>query len=137
MRLIIVDANILFSFFKPDSYTRELFKALYLKGAKYLIPEYGLDELFSLKHKICKFCGIGNLEFTVSFALLCELITVIPRENFKRFEAKALKLLPTHPKDMPYFALALSSGCGIWSNEKRFKEQSEVPIFSTEYIKKL
>jgi len=40
-------------------------------------------------------------------------------------------------KDMPYFALALSSGCSIWSNEKMFKEQSEADIFSTDGIKKL
>jgi len=137
MRLIVVDANILFSFFKPESFTRELLKSVYLKGAKLIVPDFALDELYSLKQRICKFCKIGELEFIISFTLLSEIIDVVPRSEFVKFESKALKLLSEHTKDMPYFALALASDCGIWSNEKRFKEQSEVDIFSTGNIKKL
>ncbi|MBS3114265.1 hypothetical protein J4448_04125 [Candidatus Woesearchaeota archaeon] len=137
MRLIVVDASILFSFFKPESFTRNLLKSIYLKGAKLIVPDFALDELYLLKQKICKFCGIGGLEFIISFALLSEIIDVVPRSEFKKFESKALKLLPGHTKDMPYFALALSAGCGIWSNEKRFKEQSEVDILSINDIKRL
>ena|SRR3989338_9709685 len=137
MRLIVVDASILFSFFKPESFTRSMLKSVYLKGAKLIAPDFALDELYLLKQKICKFCGIGGLEFIVSFSLLSEIIGVVPRPEFKKFEFKALKLLPEHTKDMPYFALALSSDCAIWSNEKRFKEQSEVKILSTEDIKRL
>lgn len=137
MRLIVVDASILFSFFKPESFTRNLLKSAYLKGAKLIVPDFALDELYILKQKICRFCGIGGLEFIITFALLSEIIEVVPRREFKKFESKALKLLPEHTKDMPYFALALSSDCAIWSNEKRFKGQSKVDIFSTEEIKKL
>ena len=137
MRLIVVDASILFSFFKPESFTRNLLKSVYLKGAKLIVPDFALDELYLLKQKICKFCDIGGLEFIISFALLSEILEVVPRSEFKKFESKALKLLPEHSKDMPYFALALASDCAIWSNEKRFKEQSEVDIFSTDGIKKL
>ena len=137
MRLIVVDASILFSFFKPESFTRKLLKSVYLKGAKLIVPDFALDELYSLRQRICKFCGIGGLEFIVSFTLLSEIIDVVPRSEFKKFESRALKLLPGHSKDMPYFALALSSDCAIWSNEKRFKEQSAVDIFSTGDITKL
>ena len=137
MRLIVVDASILFSFFKPESFTRNLLKSVYIKGAKFIVPDFALDELYSLRQKICKFCGIGGLEFIISFALLSEIIEVVPRAEFKNFESKALKLLPKHTKDMPYFALALSSDCAIWSNEKRFKGQSDIKIFSTDEIKKL
>lgn len=137
MRLVVVDASILFSFFKPESFTRNLLTSVYLKGAKLIAPDFALDELYLLKQKICKFCGIGGLEFIISFALLSEIIEIVPRSEFSKFESKALKLLPGHTKDMPYFALALSSDCAIWSNEKRFKEQSEVDVFSTEEIKRL
>lgn len=137
MRLIVVDASILFSFFKPESFTRNLIKSVYLKGAKLIAPDFALDELYVLKQKICKYCGIGGLEFIISFVLLSEIIDVVPRPEFAKFESKALKLLPGHAKDMPYFALALSSDCAIWSNEKRFKEQSDVDIFSTDDIKRL
>ena len=67
MRLIVVDASILFSFFKPESFTRNLIKSVYLKGAKLIIPDFGLDELYLLKQKICRFCGIGGLEFIFLF----------------------------------------------------------------------
>ena len=137
MRLIIVDANILFSFFNPESFTRELIKSVYLKGGKLIIPEFALEELFALKQRICNFCQIDESEFIISFALLSKILESIPLSEFKKFESKALRLLPGHAKDMPYFALALASGCAIWSNEKRFKKQSEVEIFSTEEIKLL
>ena len=137
MRLIVVDASVLFSFFKPESFTRNLLKSAYLKGAKLIAPDFALDELYSLKQKICKFCGISGLEFIISFTLLSEILDVVPRAEFAKFESKALELLPGHTKDMPYFALALSSDCAIWSNEKRFKEQSDVDIFSTDDIKRL
>ena len=137
MRLIVVDASILFSFFKPESFTRNLLKSVYLKGAKLIVPDFALDELYLLKQKICRFCGIGSLEFIISFTLLSEIIDVVPRSEFEKFESKALNLLPGHTKDMPYFALALSSDCSIWSNEKRFREQSEVDISSTDDIKRL
>ena len=41
-----------------------------------------------------------------------------------------LKLAP-HPKDAEYFALALRFVFPIWSNEKAFKKQSKVKVFST------
>ena len=134
MRLVVVDASILFSFFRPESFTRSLLKSVHLKGAKLIAPDFAIDELYSLKQKICKFCAIGDLEFMLSFALLSEIIEVVPRAESKKFESNALKLLPEHTKDMPYFALALASDCAIWSNEKRFKQQSKVKVYSTTEI---
>jgi predicted nucleic acid-binding protein len=43
---LVVDANILFSVFKPESFTRDFFKVLHFRGVKLIIPEYGLDEIF-------------------------------------------------------------------------------------------
>ncbi|MCK4476655.1 MAG: hypothetical protein KAU16_08005 [Methanophagales archaeon] len=36
-----------------------------------------------------------------------------------------------HLKDVEYFALALKLDFPIWSNEKAFKKQSVVKVFST------
>ena len=136
MRLIVVDANILFSFFKSGSFTRGAVKSLYLKGAKFIAPDFALEELYGLKDKICKCCKIDEFGFIASFTLLSEILHVIPRSESSAFEPRAKKLLSGHIKDMPYFALALSSDCAIWSNEKRFKEQSEVEVLTTSNIKK-
>lgn len=133
---LVVDANILFLFFKAESYTRKLLESLYLRGVRLYIPDFELDELLSLKTKICKYGKIDEDEFITSFILLLEIFEVIPKPQYEVFMPKAEKLLPGHTKDMPHFALALSSGCAIWSNEKRFKEQPEVEILSTDDIKK-
>ena len=34
-------------------------------------------------------------------------------------------------KDIDFFALAVKIGCPIWSNDKLFKKQSEVLVFTT------
>jgi len=44
--------------------------------------------------------------------------------------SEGLKLAP-HPKDLEYFALALRFDFPIWSNEKAFKKQPKVKVFST------
>jgi predicted nucleic acid-binding protein len=120
-RLLVVDANILFSFFRQESFTRELVKSLYLRGIKLFIPDFGLDELLSLKERICEFCRIDEDEFMTSFALLCEILKSTPKEEYESSLLEAKNLLPEHPKDVPYFALALAFNYAIWSNEKRFK----------------
>ena len=47
-----------------------------------------------------------------------------------------MKISP-HSKDVPYFALALAFNAAIWSDEKAFKKQNKVKIFSTEELKKI
>ena len=40
-------------------------------------------------------------------------------------------------KDILYFALALKLKCGIWSNDKRLKQQDQVRIYSTAELKEI
>jgi predicted nucleic acid-binding protein len=39
-----------------------------------------------------------------------------------------------HEEDIPCFALALALNSPIWSNEKEFKNQSKIKVFSTSDI---
>ena len=105
---LIVDANILFSFFKPESFTRELMKSLYTRNVRLFIPDYGLDEVFELRGRICDYCGINESEFETSLALLYEILHIVPAHEFKSVIPEAEKMLSGHLKDIPYFALALS-----------------------------
>jgi predicted nucleic acid-binding protein len=128
---LIVDANILFSFFKPESVTRDLIKLLYIRNVRLFIPEFAIDEIFELKAKICEFCEIDETEFETSLALLYEILIIISKHEFDSFVPEAKKLLPKHPKDALYFALALYLHCPIWSNEKRFRLQSKIRVYTT------
>ncbi len=64
------------------------------------------------------------------FGFIKEEIVFIPFDEFIRYAAEAETLAP-HAKDVHYFALALAYNAAIWSNEKAFKHQSEVRIYST------
>lgn len=134
---LVVDAAVLFSFFKPDSFTRTLFKQLYISRVRFFTPEFLLEELLSLEDRICRYSSITSEDFRAAYILLSEVIEVIQKSEYEEFIPEALKLLPKHPKDVPYFALALKLHTPIWSNEKRFKQQSTVKVFKTHELKKL
>jgi predicted nucleic acid-binding protein len=68
--------------------------------------------------------------------LMLELLTqanvkVIPKDELKNFMDQAGKSSPD-PDDAIYFAAALKLKCGIWSNDKKLKEQGEVKVYSTQ-----
>ena len=130
---LIVDASILFSFFKKESVRRHLTKELMNKGCKLFSPPFILEELRSDKEKIIKSANISHGEFEVTFSVIEKEIELISEEEYEEFIAEADKISP-HEKDVPYFALALSFNMPIWSDEKEFKEQSKIEIFSTKQL---
>jgi len=129
MRLV-VDTNILFSFFKKDSLIRELLTSFEI--FELYTPSLGIKELLKNREEICRKSKISESEFKEAMEDMELFVGTVPDENFKDFGSEAKKILGEHIKDISYFALALSLNCGIWSNEKRFKKQSKVKIFSTE-----
>jgi predicted nucleic acid-binding protein len=126
---LVVDANILFSFFKRDSTARNLLTSFEL--FELYTPALGFSELVKNKAEICRKAAISEAEFEDALEALRLFIGILPDEEFKEFGSEAQRLLGAHTKDVPYFALALYLNCGIWSNEKRFKEQSRSRVFST------
>ncbi|NQE06385.1 hypothetical protein C5S32_11000 [ANME-1 cluster archaeon GoMg1] len=74
---LVIDAAILFSFFKPESFTRDFVKLLYSNGVRLFAPDFLLDELLSLKERISKFCRIDeerqfyNLFYTPMRGIRC------------------------------------------------------------------
>jgi predicted nucleic acid-binding protein len=80
------------------------------------------------------------LEFSYLFRLLEIFLEKYSRKRFSEFLSEANKISPHggETKDDPYFALALSLNCPIWSDEKAFKKQSKVKVYSTsELLKRL
>jgi len=130
---IIVDANILFSFFKKDSVRRQVFEELLSAEYELLSPHFVLVELRSDADRIMQFSGISKGEFEFALSILEEEIKLMPEEKYNKFLSKASEISP-HTKDIPYFALSLSLNCPIWSDEKAFKEQSKVKVFTTEEL---
>ncbi|MEA3457159.1 MAG: PIN domain-containing protein [Candidatus Thermoplasmatota archaeon] len=63
-------------------------------------------------------------------------ITIVPKDETKAFLKKAQHICPD-PDDVMYFATALKLKCSIWSNDKKLKDQNQIPVYSTHDIKKL
>ncbi len=125
--LLVVDTNILVSFFRPNPVSEIISKSKSL-NLQLLSPEYAIDELKKNKQDILKYSKINLEQFDSKLAELLKFINAIPKDSFKEFESPAKTLI--HEKDVPFFALALKLNCPIWSNEPSFKEQSKVEILS-------
>ena len=75
-----------------------------------------------------------QLHFVIS--IIFENIKTVKIEEYVEYMEEAKNLAP-HERDIPYFALALAKNCAIWSNEKAFKKQQKVKVFSTNDLKTL
>ena len=133
---LVVDTNILFSFFR-DTIVRKIIVNSKNLGLELFTPKYAFEEIIANKSKVMKYAGITSEEyFEFVISTLQYFVRTIPREFFEDLKEEAKRISPDL-KDSPFFALALKLNCGIWSNEKRLKRQSRVSVFSTREIVRL
>jgi predicted nucleic acid-binding protein len=134
MRLV-VDTNILFSFFKKDSFTRRFI--LSHPEIELFTPLYVFEELEEHKDEIKSKAKIGDIVFELSKKELREYVTVVPLDEFKDFWEEAKQISPDSD-DVEYLAVALSLDCAIWSKDRDLKEkQFRVVVVTTEELTKL
>ncbi len=133
---IVVDTNILFSFFRENPVRYIIINAKSL-GLKLFAPEYAIQELKNKINDLIKYTKVNSIkELEIIFENLEQNIETKPIDFFKEYKPEALKITPDE-KDAPFFALALKLKCSIWSNEPRLKNQSIIKIYSTPDMKKL
>jgi len=125
---LVIDTNILVSFFRPNPVNDIISKSKSL-NLQLFTPEYAIKELKNNKPDILKYSGLNKKKFKEKLSELLNFINLIPKNLFKEFESEAEQLI--HNKDVPIFALSLKLKCPIWSNEPRFKKQSKIDIFSS------
>src|SRR3989344_6550447 len=135
-KTLIIDASILFSFFKKDSTRRHLIDKLLDLNVEIISPNFAFEELLSDKLKIMKFSDITDGEFFLLFSLLRESVKSIPESEYfdSLNEVRSLSPHKEKIKDDAYFASAVSLNCPIWSDESAFKLQSKVKVLSTKEI---
>ena len=132
---LIVDTNVLFSFFHSKSNVKEYFKSLREKGVSLLVPQYMFDELLGIKSEILRGCDLREDNFSVSLALLLKLVEIIPKGEYEESIEEAKRISP-HLKDAPLFALSLAvDKAPIWSREPRLKRQKSVEVLWDEEVK--
>ncbi|MDD4878051.1 MAG: PIN domain-containing protein [Candidatus Nanoarchaeia archaeon] len=127
---LVVDANILFSALIKDNLTARL---LFDERFTFYTPEYILEEFARHEKDILEKTHRSKPDFIEIMKILKELIIVFPKEYYREFMAEAEKICPDKDDTM-YFALAIKLKCGIWSNDKKLKEQEKVRVYSTQEI---
>ena len=125
---IVIDANVVFSIIINMGRSLDVIAS---GKIRLFSPETLLVELERNKDELRSKAGFSESEMNAFIELMLPEIKFIFEDEFKGYLAEAKKLLPEHPKDVPYLALALKLRCPIWSYEKRLRSQDRVKVLTT------
>lgn len=124
---LVVDTNILRTFFWEKSLARKLLMKMDLKLSS---PEFALEEINTHKSDILKKTKISEKEFNQLKSDLAIAVEFIPVKEYKEFFKTASEISPD-PNDADFFALALKLKIPLWSNDSLLKNQNKLKVFST------
>lgn len=130
---LVIDVNPFIAGFLRNSTSRRLIlsERVLLHSPDWLTAEFERNE----PELMSKFSN--SEDFFETKDLLFKFVRLVPESEYSEYIKEASKLAK-HIKDVPYFALALHPKCPIWSDEKSFKLQSKVNVYSTsDLIKEL
>jgi predicted nucleic acid-binding protein len=127
---LVIDTNILFSFFWQDSLTRKL---LIISNFELISPEIALEEIRKYSQEICKKVKMSENEFKEQVKKLKEIVKFIDKEEYSSFLKEAEKISPDK-NDAEFFALCLKHSSFLWSNDSILKNQDKIKVISTEDI---
>ena len=129
IRCLILDTNVLFSFFGKTS-TRELIYELYEMGVNMYTPRFARDELEKLRDIIKKKAKINDSEFELIITHMFSMITEVPLIIYVDKVEEAKKISPD-PDDTDFVALALKYNCKIWTLDKALLSEDRIPTIAT------
>ena len=138
---LVVDTNILFSFFKKESFTRKL---IIDSSLELISPEVSLKELQKYSKELSIKSKISKDDLDYMFLLLKEHVEFIPLQAYKNEFKNSLKIADKFSQndieefldDIDFFALASKERCFIWSKDALFKKQSIIKVFNTTELTK-
>lgn len=126
MRLVI-DSNVLFTYFWARSVARKL---LLWQELEACAPEYAFGEILRHGGEIRRKARLSPPQFTDELHDLRGLVEAVPLRAYARVLKEAARISPD-PDDADFFALALARRCPIWSNDRALAGQSNVEILTT------
>jgi len=133
MRLVI-DSNILFSFFWKSSEVR---RPIFSPHTITFSPAFALRELDKHSEEIKSRTHLSQEGYESAISALKWFVEFVPLDEYKSFIPEAKRVSPDS-KDIRFFALSLKLGrCPIWSEERRLKKQSEVEVFNRKELRHL
>lgn len=127
---IVVDTNILFSFFWQESLTRKL---LITSNFELISSEIALEEIEKYSQDIKKKLRITDREFREQFKKLGEIVKFAGKKEYLQF-LKEAEFISPDKNDAEFFALCLKHSCFLWSNDSVLKNQDRIKVLSTNEI---
>lgn len=127
---LVVDSNILFTFFWKNAAAADLFV---FQNLELYSPEFALEEIEKYASEIIRKAKMTEREFLDIKKEIQMLITFVPLAPYKSFLQQSVKISPDKD-DVDFFAVALLKDCPIWSNDKRLRQQTKVRIMTTKEV---
>jgi len=136
---LIVDANILFSYFWNESTTKEII-------TKYKInlysPELAIKEIKKYSKEIQQKTNISLQEFEEKLEELKQIINFIEEEKYIETIKRIIKLITNEStneykeflEDIDFLGLAYQLNCPLWTNDKLLKKQNIIEILTTKEL---
>lgn len=131
--MLVLDNNILFSLMDFSSVTSYLFSSI---RAEFIAPEFIKSEFEKYKETILVKSKLSEYEFEIRQKEIEESIKFFKSSEYEEFLETAKNSISDF-NDIDFLALALSTNSAIWSNDPHLKEQSLVPVFTTENLLKM
>ncbi len=129
---LVIDTNIFISALIKDSSTRKL-----IVNSPYnlFIPEQEIIEIKRYENLICEKSEQTLGEVRDLIRNLLKYVTIVRNELLLPYKNKAKKIMENIDfSDVPFIAVALYLKCPIWSDDKYFKKQKQVKVFTTKDI---
>lgn len=132
---IVIDTSIFISALIKKGICREILTNFRIN---FLFPEFEFEEIKNHKGEIVNKAGLSEKEFNVLFLRLMKYVKIIPAYFSKTYENEAVRIIGSIGfNDIQFVATALAFNCPIWSEDKHFKKQKVVKVFTTKEIIKI
>ncbi|MEK6829178.1 MAG: PIN domain-containing protein [Nanoarchaeota archaeon] len=129
----VVDTNILLSALLKNGLSREILTDF---NFRFFTTSFALSEIAKYKEYVCKKSSLTEKQFDSTLKKIFEYVIIIPLDEYVSYTGRAKRLIKDSD-DVPFLACAMALNSNIWSNDKHFKEQKKIKIFTTEeFIKR-
>jgi len=138
MRLV-VDSNVLFSYFWKNSVFREICKE---KKVELFAPDFALEELSKHAKGIMEKTGISLNEFKTLRKDMSSHMVFIDYRDYSKYFKEIIdswnnisgKNREEMREDIDFLAIAEMLCCSLWSNDKLLKKQTKIVVLNTKEL---
>lgn len=124
---LVIDTNRIIAALIRNSASRAL---LIHPPFSFYIPDSALTEISRHASLLCTKARLDRKTFENVLATLFACIHVVAQDEYANCLSEAKKLI-TDADDVPFLALALAMKIPIWTDDKHFRQQKRVEVYTT------